>query len=310
MLTFNDYCKKTFGEKLYKISLNAGMTCPNRDGTKGTRGCIFCSEGGSGDFAERIPFDASTDVSERCQRVSSTDLSDAIDRAKARVLGKYHGTRYIAYFQAYTNTYAPVERLRSLFLPVINRDDIAALSIATRPDCLPEDVIALLKELNAIKPVLVELGLQTVHERTASYIRRGYPLADYDRAVAQLNACGIHVITHVILGLPGETKEDMLATVKHVVDVKSGGIKLQLLHVLRGTDLADEYKNGAFLTLSEDEYFDVLESCCRLLPEDMVVHRLTGDGPKSLLIAPTWSADKKHVLNRVNRMLEQMKSRT
>lgn len=303
MLTFNDYCKKIFGEKLYKISLDAGMTCPNRDGTKGTRGCIFCSEGGSGDFAERIPFNS---TAPGCSQAFSTAaLSDAIDRAKARVSGKYHGTRYIAYFQAYTNTYAPVERLRSIFLPVIQRDDIAALSIATRPDCLPDDVLALLNELNTIKPVLVELGLQTIHDRTTAYIRRGYPLADYDRAVANLNACGIHVITHVILGLPGETKEDMLATVKHVVDVKSGGIKLQLLHVLKGTDLAKEYENGAFLTLSEDDYFDILEDCCRLLPEDMVVHRLTGDGPKALLIAPSWSADKKHVLNRVNRMLDQ-----
>lgn len=303
MLTFNEYCKKTFGEKLYKISLDAGMTCPNRDGTKGTRGCIFCSEGGSGDFAERIPFNST--ASGCSQAFSTAALSDAIDRAKARVSGKYHGTRFIAYFQAYTNTYAPVERLRSIFLPVIKRDDIAGLSIATRPDCLPDDVLALLNELNTIKPVLVELGLQTVHDRTAAYIRRGYPLADYDRAVAELNTCGIHVITHVILGLPGETKEDMLATVKHVVDVKSGGIKLQLLHVLKGTDLAKEYENEAFLTLSEDEYFDILEDCCRLLPEDMVVHRLTGDGPKALLIAPTWSADKKHVLNRVNRMLDQ-----
>ncbi len=306
MLTFNDYCKKVFGEKLYKISLDAGMTCPNRDGTKGTRGCIFCSEGGSGDFAEPLYDEGRRDA--RSVNICRATLDESIERAKARLSKKYHGTRYIAYFQAYTNTYAPVEHLRSLFLPVILREDIAALSVATRPDCLPDDVIALLRELNTIKPVFVELGLQTIHERTAACIRRGYPLSDYDRAVRLLNAAGIHVITHVILGLPGESKEDMLATVTHVCNAKSGGIKLQLLHVLKGTDLAEEYEYGAFLTLSEDAYFDILEACCHILPDDMVVHRLTGDGPRALLLAPLWSTDKKHVLNRLNLMLEDLKN--
>ena len=297
MLTFNEYCQKRFGEKLYKISLDAGMTCPNRDGTKGSRGCIFCSEGGSGDFAEKAGCAAGRTVAR------GDEMAAAIERAKARVSKKYHGSRYIAYFQAYTNTYAPVERLRELFMPVIQREDIAGLSIATRPDCLPDDVIALLRELNRIKPVFVELGLQTIHERTAAYIRRGYPLSDYDRAVRLLNDCGIHVVTHVILGLPGETKGDILDSVKYVCEAKSGGIKLQLLHVLKGTDLAEAYENGEFSVLSEDEYFDILEACLQILPDEMVVHRLTGDGPKALLIAPEWSADKKRVLNRLNRLL-------
>lgn len=289
MITVNEYCKKQFGEKLYKISLNGGMSCPNRDGKLDVRGCIFCSAGGSGDFApdRSIPMD------------------EQIEDAKRRVSSKYKGTHYIAYFQAYTNTYASVEKLRALFMPVIKREDIAVLSIATRPDCLPDEVLDLLRELNDIKPVWVELGLQTIHEKTADYIRRGYSLPVYDKAIRDLEAIGIHTITHLILGLPGETKEDMLQSVRYVSDCGSQGIKLQLLHVLKGTDLASDYEKGLFRTLLFDEYIDLLTDCVRLLPKDMIVHRLTGDGPKNLLIAPMWSADKKRVMNAIHQRLKK-----
>lgn len=287
MLTVNRYCRETFGEKLYKISLNGGFTCPNRDGSIGKGGCIFCSAGGSGDFAPG----------------AELPIEEQIELAKTKVAGKFHGERFIAYFQAFTNTYAPVERLKELFEPVIVRDDIAVLSIATRPDCLGDGVLALLDELNRIKPVWVELGLQTVHPKTAKYIRRGYELEVYDGAVKKLKALGIHVITHIILGLPGESVEDMLETLRHAVDTGSGGIKLQLLHVLEGTDLASDYKAGKFKALSLEEYVEILRRCAELIPEDTVVHRLTGDGPKKSLIAPLWSADKKTVINRVNRAL-------
>lgn len=287
MLTVNRYCREKFGEKLYKISLNGGFSCPNRDGTLDTRGCIFCSAGGSGDFAPE----------------AAVPMDEQIEQAKKRVADKFHGGRFIAYFQAFTNTYAPAEKLRALFEPVIKRDDVAVLSIATRPDCLGEDVLKLLYELRQIKPVWVELGLQTVHDKTARYIRRGYELAVYDEAVKKLNEMGIHTISHVILGLPGESAEEMLATVRHVVKAGSGGIKLQLLHVLEGTDLADDYRAGKFETLSLEEYIDILKRCAGIIPEEMVVHRLTGDGPKRSLIAPLWSADKKKVINAVNRAL-------
>lgn len=287
MLTINQYCRQQFGEKLYKLSLNGGFSCPNRDGTLGTGGCIFCSAGGSGDFAQdaQLPID------------------QQIEKAKQLVAAKFHGQRYIAYFQAYTNTYAPVERLRRLYMPVVERDDIAVLSLATRPDCLGADVLELLSQLNAIKPLWVELGLQTTKAESAAYIRRGYELGVYDRAVNALNAAGIHVISHVILGLPGESREDMLQTVRHVVDVKSGGIKLQLLHVLEGTRMAEDFRQGKFRCMELEEYISVLKDCVALLPEDIVVHRLTGDGAKRDLIAPLWSADKKRVINRINKEL-------
>lgn len=287
MKTLNDFCREQFGEKLYKLSLNGGMTCPNRDGTLDTRGCIFCSAGGSGDFAPS----------------AALTMDAQIEEAKARVSKKFKGNRYIAYFQAYTNTYAPVSYLRSLFFPVIRREDIAAVSIATRPDCLSEEILELLAELNAVKPVWVELGLQTIHPETAAYIRRGYPLEVYDRAVEKLNALGIHTVTHVILGLPGETTEMMLDTVRHVVSVHSGGIKLQLLHVLEGTDLAADYRAGKCSVFTLEEYAALVADCVSLLPEEMVVHRLTGDGPKRILIAPTWSGDKKRVINTVHRAI-------
>lgn len=287
MLTVNQYCRKNFGEKLYKLSLNGGFTCPNRDGTLDDRGCIFCSAGGSGDFAPS----------------AGMDIDTQIEEAKARVAAKYHGSRYIAYFQAFTNTYAPVEKLRALYIPVIKRDDIAVLSIATRPDCLGNDVLELLGELNRIKPVWVELGLQTTKPESARYIRRGYELSVYSEAVKHLNELGIHVITHVILGLPGEDEADMLNTVSYVVNCGSKGIKLQLLHVLDGTDLAKDYRAGMFRAMELDEYISLLKKCLALLPEDMVVHRLTGDGPKKSLIAPLWTGDKKRVINTIKREL-------
>ena len=279
--SLNDYLKKVYGEKIYKIAINGGFTCPNRDGTIGTGGCIFCSGQGSGEFAE----DAALSVTEQ------------IERGKKRVSGKIKNGRYIAYFQAFTNTYAPVERLKQLFTEAIYHPDVAILSVATRPDCLPDEVIALLAELNRIKPVWVELGLQTIHERTATYIRRGYPLSCYDDAVKRLKTAGLSVIVHVILCLPGETESDMLETVKYVAGSGIDGIKLPLLQVLKGTVLADNYLAGKFTLPTLDEYCNLICKCLRLIPEDVVIHRITGDGDKKLLIAPKWSGDKKKVLN-------------
>lgn len=288
MISVNQYCRQEFGEKLYKISLSGGFTCPNRDGSLGTGGCIFCSQGGSGDFAES----------------ASLSIEEQIEKAKKRVADKFHGKRYIAYFQAFTNTYAPVETLRNLYIPVAQRDDIAVISIATRPDCLGDDVLYFLEELNKLKPLWVELGLQTTNRKSAEYIRRGYDLSVYDRAVEKLNSIGIHCITHVILGLPNETEEDMLGTVRHVVNSGCKGIKLQLLHVLKNTDLAADYAEGKFRTMEMDEYLHILKKCVSILPDDMVVHRLTGDGAKKDLIAPLWTGDKKRVLNAIKREID------
>lgn len=279
--SLNRYLKDTFGEKVYKLALDAGFTCPNRDGTLDSRGCIFCSGAGSGDFAES----------------RSLSVTEQIARARQRVAGKIKNGKYIAYFQAFTNTYAPVERLREVYEEALKQPDIVALSIATRPDCLPEDVVRLLGELNRIKPVWVELGLQTIHEKTAEYIRRGYPLAVYDDAVRRLKHVGLTVITHIILGIPGETKEEMKQSVSYVGASGADGIKLQLLHVIRGTDLEKEYRAGKFQTLELEEYVKLVADCLELLPEHMVIHRLTGDGDKRTLVAPLWSADKKRVLN-------------
>lgn len=284
--SFNRYLRERFGCKVYKISINGGFTCPNRDGTLGTRGCIFCSAGGSGDFAE------SPELS----------ITQQIEKGKERVKNKIKSGKYIAYFQAFTNTYAPVETLRKKFTQAINHPDIVMLSVATRPDCLPEEVIELLKELNDIKPVCVELGLQTIHEKSAEYIRRGYKLECYDNAVRRLKAVGLEVVCHIILGLPGETKSDMLESVDYACKSGIDGIKLQLLHVLKGTDLAKDYENGKFKVLTMDEYLDILKSCLDIIPKNIVIHRLTGDGAKKDLIAPLWSADKKRVLNAVSRL--------
>ncbi len=281
--------KKRFGCKTYKLSLSGGMTCPTRDGTLGTRGCIFCSADGSGDFAAKP-----------CE-----DIDKQIENAKALVAAKAKDAKYIAYFQDYSNTYAPTERLRQLFTEAIKPDDIVALSIGTRPDCLPDDVIQLLSELNKQKPVFVELGLQTIHESTAEYIRRGYKLNVFDDAVRRLRAVGIEVVVHIIIGLPGETEEMIYDTVRYLADMQIDGIKLQLLHVLEGTDLADEYRLGKFEVFNMDKYIEILENCVMLLPPETVIHRLTGDGAKKDLIAPMWSADKKKVLNTINRRFRE-----
>lgn len=280
----SEYLKERFGCKVYKLALDGGFTCPNRDGKIDTRGCIFCSAGGSGEFA------ASRKLS----------ITEQIDNAKDRVSKKIKDGKYIAYFQAYTGTYDSVERLRKLYTEAIEHPDIVVLSIATRPDCLSEEVLDLLAELNEIKPVWIELGLQTIHPEVARYIRRGYELDVYDRAVEQLHRRDIEVITHVILGLPGESEDMMLETVRYVCHV-TDGIKLQLLHVLKGTDLAVEYENGFFDTMSEDEYIELLDKCTAIIPENVVVHRLTGDGDKKILIAPLWSANKRKVWNRIQR---------
>ena len=286
--TLNNYLKERFGEKVYKIALNGGFTCPNRDGKIGTRGCIFCSKGGSGDFAE------SPDLT----------ITEQIENGKKRLEKKIKNGKYIAYFQAFTNTYAPVERLRKIYEEAINHPDIVALSIGTRPDCLGDDVLALLDELNKIKPIFVELGLQTINEDTARYIRRGYTLEVYDKAVADLHKIGINVVTHIILGLPNESKKDMLNSVKYACKV-TDGIKLQLLHILKGTDLAKDYKQGKFEVLTLEQYTEIIKECVQIIPENVVIHRLTGDGAKKDLIAPLWSADKKTVLNTINRALKE-----
>lgn len=282
--------KKRFGEKVYKIALAGGMTCPNRDGTVGRGGCIFCSGNGSGDFAAP-PADS---------------VTEQIDRGIAGISArKQVGDQFIAYFQSFTNTYAPVHVLRRLYEQAIRHPKVAMLSIATRPDCLPRDVLELLSECSRIKPVMVELGLQTIHERTAALIRRGYPLEVYDAAAASLKERGIEVVTHVIAGLPRETRRDFLETVYHVGQAGSDGIKLQLLHVLRGTDLASLYQRGECEVLTMEEYIETVITALSILPEDLVIHRLTGDGPRDLLIAPMWSCRKREVLNEIHRQMKR-----
>ena len=285
MKTLSQHYKETFGCKVYKLSLDGGFSCPNRDGTLGHGGCIFCT--GSGEFAEG----------------GCDPIAIQLQRAKQRVSSKNKDGKYIAYFQAFTNTYGPVEQLRRLYYEAIAPEDIVGLSIGTRPDCLGSDVVALLREINQIKPVSVELGLQTVHEKTARYIRRGYETAVYQDAVRRLKDAGIDVVTHIILGLPGETEEMMLQTTKSAVEAGTDGVKFHLLHVLRGTDLQKDYEAGKFTCLSLEEYGDILKKCVNLLPEHVVVHRITGDGAKKDLMAPLWSADKKRVLNYLHKLL-------
>lgn len=295
--SLNQYLRERFGCKVYKISINGGFTCPNRDGTIDTRGCIFCSGYGSGDFAE----DASFSISEQIER-GKCRVEKKMSGGNSTEHGQPHG-KYIAYFQAFTNTYAPVEKLRSMYKEAIGHEEVVALSIATRPDCLPDDVLELLWEMNNIKPVWVELGLQTIHEKSAEYIRRGYPLSTYDEAVKKLCDRNIEVITHVILGLPGETRNEMLETVRYVGESGVSGIKLQLLHVIEGTDLAKDYKKGLFECMSMDDYIELIYDCIKILPDDIIIHRMTGDGAKKTLVAPLWSADKKRVLNTLKRKL-------
>ncbi|MGN8816795.1 TIGR01212 family radical SAM protein [Oribacterium sp. HCP28S3_H8] len=294
--SLSSYLKDTFGTKVYKLSLQSGCSCPNRDGTLGTGGCTFCSQGGSGDFAAPL-----------------LPIDQQIRLAKERVNRKFPGSipeserKYIAYFQSYTNTYGDPARLLKLFKEALSYPEIAAISIGTRPDCLPEEIISMLSNLNQIKPVYVELGLQTIHERTARRIHRGYPLETFNDAYRRLTDHGIRVVVHVILGLPGETQEDMLATVRYLAKLKPvlHGIKLQLLHILRGTKLAEEFESCPFPVMTLEEYCDIIVRCLKLLPPETVVHRITGDGPKSLLIAPLWSGDKKRVLNTLQKAIRE-----
>lgn len=286
--TLNQHYREVFGCKVYKLSLDGGFSCPNRDGTLGTGGCIFCSASGSGEFAEG-----------QCG-----SIADQLVKAKARVSAKMKEGKFIAYFQSFTNTYAPVEKLRQVYCEAIVPEDIVGLAVGTRPDCLGEDVVALLAQINQIKPVSVELGLQTVHPDTVAYIRRGYDNSVYFDAVRRLKAAGIEVVTHIIIGLPGETAQMAAETTRQAVAAGTDGVKFHLLHVLRGTDLEKDYAAGGFNCLTMEEYGEALKLCLSQLPPEIVVHRITGDGAKRDLIAPLWSADKKRVLNYLNGILK------
>ena len=288
--SLNNYLRNKFGCKVYKLSISSGLSCPNRDGKLSTKGCIFCSNGGSGDFATS----------------AALSVTEQIEQAKEKVSKKITNGKYIAYFQSFTNTYGDVDYLKKIFTEAINHPDIVALSIGTRPDCLPNDVLDLLNRLNQIKPVWVELGLQTIHEKTARYINRGYTLDVFDQAVANLNKLNIDVIVHLILGLPNETNDMILESVKYVCSKPISGIKLQLLHVLKNTPLEKEYFLNQFHVYSLEEYASLLGECICNIPSDIVIHRLTGDGPKSLLIEPQWSGNKKLVLNYINKYFNDM----
>ena len=287
--SLSQYLKDEYGEKLYKLSLSGAGTCPNRDGSLGVSGCAFCSEGGSGDFAAPADW----------------PLDKQMEFAKRRVAGKSHADRYIAYFQSYTGTYGDLGRLKALYTEAVSRPEVAVLSIATRPDCLGPEVMEMLTELRARKPVWVELGLQTTKPDSVRVIRRGYQNEVYADAVHVLNAAGIKVVTHIILGLPGETLDDMQATVQYACRQGTWGLKLQLLHILEGTTFAEEYKAGRITPLDEDTYIHYVCEILKALPEDIVIHRLTGDGPKNILLAPTWSANKREVLNRLNKAIRE-----
>ena len=286
--TLNQHYQETFGCKVYKLAIDAGFSCPNRDGTIGYGGCIFCSGEGSGEFAEK-----------------GCSVTAQLQQAKRRVSAKVKNGKYIAYFQAFTNTYAPVEHLRKLYEEAIRSEDVVGLAIGTRPDCLSDEVVALLVRINVIKPVSVELGLQTVHPKSIQYIRRGYDNNVYFDAVRRLKEAGIEVVTHIILGLPGETPEMAVQTTKAAVDAGTDGVKFHLLHVLQGTDLAKDYAAGKFECLTLEEYGSWLKQCIAALPAHITVHRITGDGAKRDLIAPLWSADKKRVLNYLNSLFNK-----
>lgn len=296
ILTLSDFLKQKYGQKLYKLSLESGCTCPNRDGTLGTGGCTFCSAGGSGEFAERV---------------SPDDIDSQIEAAKQRIIKKLPADvppdkrKFIAYFQSYTNTYGDTDRLTDLYEKVIRRDDIVILSIGTRPDCIDDEKLDMLKRLNRIKPVWAELGLQTIHDETAERIHRGYPTSVFDECYKRLKAAGLTVIVHVILGLPGESREDMLDTVRYLSELspRLDGIKLQMLNVLEGSQLAEEYRERHFSQMSMEEYTDLVVECLRLLPEQTVIHRMTGDGPRKLLISPKWVTDKKRVMNMLRKKI-------
>lgn len=285
--SLNEYLNNQFGEKVYKLALDSGCTCPNRDGTIDTRGCIFCHNGSS-HFAEK-----------------GVDINQQIENAKNRVKDKTKTNKFIAYFQSFTNTYGNTEKLEKIFTTAINRDDILALSIGTRPDCLLEDVLDMLNKLNKIKPVWIELGLQTSNENSAEYIRRCYDNSVYEKAVKDLKSRNINVVTHIIIGLPNETKEDVLNTVDFSVKCGTDGVKLQLLHILKDTDLFEDYKKGLVKPLSLNEYMDILFECIERIPKNIVIHRITGDAPKKYLVEPIWSGDKKKVLNTINKEMEK-----
>ena len=285
--TLNQHYRDKFGCKVYKLSIDAGFTCPNRDGTLGTGGCVFCSAYGGGEFAEH-----------------GSSITGQLERARSRVCAKNKDGKYIAYFQSFTGTYAPVDRLEALYREAMAGADIVGLAIGTRPDCLGPDVVALLAQLNRIKPVTVELGLQTVHENSVRYIRRGYVNQVYFDALRRLKEAGLEVVTHIILGLPGETAEMAAETTRQAVAAGTDGVKFHLLHVLRGTDLEQDYLAGKFRSLELEEYAQWLKLCLSQLPPQVVVHRITGDGAKRDLVAPLWSADKKRVLNTLNRLLK------
>ena len=285
--TLNQHYQEKFGCKVYKLSIDAGFTCPNRDGTLGTGGCIFCSGDGGGEFA-----------------VKAGDIRDQLEKAKEKVASKCKSGKYIAYFQSFTNTYAPVEVLRQKYLEAIEPEEILGLAIGTRPDCLSAETVALLARINAIKPVSVELGLQTVHEKSIAYIRRGYENEVYFDAVRRLKESGLEVVTHIILGLPGETAEDMAQTTAQAIRAGTDGLKFHLLHVIRGTDLEKEYLEGKVQCLTMEQYGLILRRCLQEVPSSVTVHRITGDGAKKNLIAPTWSADKKRVLNYLKEVLK------
>ena len=296
--TLSDYCKEKFGTKVYRLSLSTGCSCPNRDGRAGRGGCSFCSEGGSGEFATKV-------------KPVEVQIEEAKDRVKSKFPKdiKEEDKKYIAYFQSFTNTYGDVDRLGGIFKTAVLRDEIAAISIGTRPDCLEDDMIDLLDELNKIKPVWIELGLQTIHEDSAKAFNRGYSLPVFNKAYMELKKRNIEVIVHVILGLPGETDKDMYETVRYLANLspKLDGIKLHLLHILKNTRLEREYREKPFKILSLDEYTEILINCLRILPESVVIHRMTGDGDKRLLVEPLWSGDKKRVLNTINKAIREAK---
>ncbi len=287
--TLNQHNLEKFGCKVYKLSLNGGFTCPNRDGKKGVGGCIFCSAFGSGEFAS--------------PKIDNT--LEQLEIAKRRVESKNKGGKYMAYFQSFTGTYASINILEKLYFDAIKPDYIVGLSIATRPDCVDKNVVELLKRVNQIKPVTVELGLQTSNEKSGEFINRKYTNDDYMRAIHLLKSAKIETVTHIILGLPFETEEDMINTTKFAVDNKTDGVKFHLLHVLKDTKLCELYESGEFETLSLECYAHILKKCISLLPKDTVVHRITGDGDKKTLVAPLWSADKKKVLNYLNKFLSE-----
>ncbi len=298
--TLSDHLKQQYGQKIYKLSLSAGCTCPNRDGTLGTGGCSFCSAGGSGEFAQPVVDEASIDA--------QIDRAIHLVRAKLPKGQSPENQKFIAYFQSYTNTYGDIERLSGLYRKVIVRPDIVALSIGTRPDCIGEKQMHMLSELNAIKPVWVELGLQTIHDETARKIHRGYPTAVFKECYDRLKDEGLTVIVHVILGLPGETREDILDTVRYLAHLQPpiDGIKLQMLNILEGSALGEDYKQNAFVQMSMEEYTDLVVQCLKLLPEDVVIHRMTGDGPRNLLLSPMWVTDKKRVLNMLHKKIDNV----